>query len=144
LEVDDELVKQFFPLAKEAGLTQEQVQKFADFYTNSIQARHDAWDARVADWEKTAMADKEMGGANREKNLVIAQQAMKRFATPGFVELVTELGIYKHPEVERLFFRVGERMREDRLGGAPGSAAGEPDEQSRLRSAYPTMYPKET
>lgn len=91
------------------------------------------WVKQQDAWKAAAMADPEIGGTPEqfEANLAAANKAFDAFATPGFREHVWKSGLASHPEVVRVFARIGKQMGEGSVvqpgagGGTGGRSAAE-------------------
>jgi hypothetical protein len=119
-ELDKEAVAQFEPIARELNLSQEQAQKLVDLYGSKVmpqlmKQQADTWQKQVADWGTAAKDDAEIGGDKFDGNLTRAKQAMDKFATPQLREFLESTGMGNHPELIRVFVKVGAAMSEDGL-----------------------------
>jgi hypothetical protein len=119
-ELDKAAVEQFEPIARELNLSQEQAQKLVDLYGTKVmpqlmKQQADTWQKQVADWGAATKEDKEIGGEKFEANLTRAKQAMDKFATPELREFLETSGMGNHPELIRVFVKVGAAMSEDNL-----------------------------
>ncbi len=119
-ELDKAAVEQFEPIARELNLSQEQAQKLVDLYGTKVmpqlmKQQADTWQKQVADWGTATKEDKEIGGEKFEGNLTRAKQAMDKFATPELREFLETSGMGNHPELIRVFVKVGAAMSEDSL-----------------------------
>lgn len=119
-ELDKEAVAQFEPIARELNLSQEQAQKLVDLYGSKVmpqlmKQQADTWQKQVADWGTAAKDDAEIGGDKFDGNLTRAKQAMDKFATPQLREFLETTGMGNHPELIRVFVKVGAAMSEDSL-----------------------------
>lgn len=138
--LDDVLITEFTPLAKELGLTQENAQKAVDFFASKVlprveAQRAEAWGQTQADWAKAAQADKEVGGDAFAANVAIANKAIDRFGTPEFITALKETGAGNHPEFVRFCVRVGKAISEDTVStGAQGGG-----QRSAADVLFPTM-----
>jgi hypothetical protein len=145
LQLDQELMGEFTPLAKEFNLPQEQAQKLIDLGSKMVQKTMDGIYAKhqeqVGNWLKQAEADPEIGA---DIKLGEKSAALRAFNTitggdEKAKEMVNELGIGNHPEFLRIFYRVSQHMREDTFeipgtGGQGGKSAAE--------TLYPSMSKK--
>jgi hypothetical protein len=131
VQVDGEAVGEFEGIAKELGLKQDQAQKVADLGAKMAQK----WQAQQveqiqkvqSEWANQARTDKEFGGDTLGQNLSVAKQALDTFATPELKQLLNESGLGNHPEVIRVFYRVGKSVSEDRfVSGSKASSAADP------------------
>ncbi|MEX9782748.1 peptidase [Providencia manganoxydans] len=114
-ELDKEAVSAFEPIARELGLSNEQAQKIVDVYGSTImpqlvKQQADAWQKQVTDWAESVQADKELSSVESIGN---AQKAMEQFGTPELKEYLNETGLGNHPELIRIFSKIGKSMSED-------------------------------
>lgn len=142
-KLDPLLADGYTSLFKELGLSQEQAQKLIDKNFELGPKLAEAANKQVADeiaketadWAKTARADREYGGANFDKNMVIANQALAAFATPELRQVLVESGYANHPELVRLFWKIGQKLGEDKPPVANPAAPA----KSANGLAYPSM-----
>lgn len=112
----------FAATAKELGLSQENAQKMlAAMVPTARQYLVDDLKAKSHEWASLSEKDPEIGGANFKANVGVANQALKQFATPEFTALLRGSGLGAHPEVVRVFYRIGKVMQQDH--GVTGSAS---------------------
>ena len=137
IEVDSDLLGEAVPLFKELKLNQEQAQKLVDLQAKSVQkfteCQTSQFNETIAGWEKGIKADKEIGGDNFDKNLAIAKEAVDKFGTPELTKFLADSGAGSHPEIVRMFVKIGNLTKEDN----PGS--GSPTAQSTdiVKRLYP-------
>ena len=93
----------FAATAKELGLSQDDLK------------------AKSREWASLSEKDPVIGGANFKANVGVANSALKQFATPEFTALLRGSGLGAHPEVVRVFYRIGKAMQQDH--GVTGSAS---------------------
>lgn len=141
IEVDQELVEALGPDFHEMGLTNRQAQQLADRFIE-IQGRRgkaasEAWAGRVQGWADDARRDREIGGAKWAGTVGSAQRALSRLGTPALREYLNTSGGGNHPEMIRIFAKVGSMIQEDNPpnGGAGGN--GRKAETAHL------MFPKD-
>lgn len=112
----------FAATAKELGLSQENAQKMlAAMVPTARQYLVDDLKAKSQEWASLSEKDPEIGGANFKANVGVANSALKQFATPEFTALLRGSGLGAHPEVVRVFYRIGKAMQQDH--GVTGSAS---------------------
>ena len=112
----------FAATAKELGLSQENAQKMlAAMVPTARQYLVDDLKAKSCEWASLSEKDPEIGGANFKANVGVANSALKQFATPEFTALLRGSGLGAHPEVVRVFYRIGKAMQQDH--GVTGSAS---------------------
>ena len=115
-------------VAKDLGLTQEQAQKLADANMNTAQA---VFVKARSDWETQSRNDPEVGGAAFAESIGYANKAVDAFGSAEFKALLNRSGLGNHPEMLRVFSKVGRAISEDRLvTGATGHPGGERDARS--------------
>lgn len=123
VQLDEALVGAIEPALRDAGLTQEQATKLTEAFTayrvSEAQRQSEAFTQQTEDWGRQAQDDKEYGGVKFEENVKLAQAAMSKFGTPELKALMAD-GLGNHPELIRVFVRVGKAMGED--GGVNGGS----------------------
>lgn len=135
---DKKLIDAFLPLAKDLGLKSEGAQKLMDLYVGAQNAQAQQHMETTTKWAEEARADPEIGGANFDANLAVAQRALGRLGTPGLKDLLAKSGLGNHKDVIRLFANIGKLISEDRLPGAkPPESGGDLDRQAQLKAAFP-------
>lgn len=101
--------------AKASKMTQEQAQALVDrehkMMTDLVQSHQ----ARVDGWLKESMADKEIGGPEINRNIELAKRLVDTFGSPLLKKQLEDSGMGQHPELLRLFVRMGKAYGEDRL-----------------------------
>lgn len=125
-QLDEALVGEFTPLAKELNLSQDQAQKLVDLYAKTQGAAQksvaDHWDNLNKEWQGKVNSDKEYGGADLDKNVAIAKKAIDAFGTPELKDALNLTGVGNHPEVVRFFYRVGKAISDDKFDTATGKS----------------------
>jgi hypothetical protein len=113
--------------AKEHKLTQKQAEALVQREDKALHAYHQAQldDLKVKSqvWIQDVKADKELGGEAFVKNAELASRVVKRFGTESFQKMISDSGAGNHPELVRIFARIGKAMSEDQLV-IPGSQSG--------------------
>lgn len=108
--------------ARELGLSGEQAQKLLDAAHANQSAVAQQQAAQIRQWAEESKNDPEIGGARFAENVGIANAALKRFDQDGRItRILNETGYGNHPDVVRIFARIGRSIAEDR---APAGAAG--------------------
>ncbi len=139
--LDPSKVDEIVAYAKEQGLSNEAAQEILNNHSESVTAYKDSQDNEakgiVASWLSDAENDKEIGGAEFKKNGELAKRVVDRFATPEFKSIMNDktYPFGNHPEVIRIFSRIGKLMGEDML--TTGNAAGE-GEKDMAEVFYPS------
>ena len=119
------------PLFKDLGLTQEQADKLVAFDAKRALAAEQAGleqrQGLVTGWEKSLREDATFGGANFDANVGVAQKALAQFGTPELSTMLKESGLGSHPEVVRLFHRIGQQLAEGQLHSGSGNQSRKTD-----------------
>ena len=141
VELDQEALKGFEPLARELNLTNEQAQKMVDLYGEKLlpqiqKQQTEAWQKTTEQWAADVKADKEIGGDKLVSSLSVAQRALDQFGTPELKEYLNATGLGNHPELVKAFVKIGKSMSED--GMVTGSKT---TTQSVAQRMYPNMNP---
>lgn len=118
--------------ARALGLSQEAAQKYLEAKHGEIakfqEAQLTQHAQRVQQWAEQTKNDPEIGGANFAQTSELAARVFDKYATPEFKKLVGEAGFGNHPELVRVFARIGKAISEDalalgNLGGGKKDAA---------------------
>ncbi|WP_272520131.1 peptidase [Providencia sp. PROV223] len=115
-ELDKEAVAAFEPIARELGLSNEQAQKIVDVYGSTImpqlvKQQADEWQKQITGWAETVKADKD--GLGSDESIGNAQKALDQFGSPELKSYLVETGLGNHPELVRVFSKIGKAMSED-------------------------------
>lgn len=117
MTLDEAALAEFDPIARELNLTNEQAQKLADVYSKRMaevaQKQQESWKETTAKWVDDVKADKEIGGQNLDTSVRHAQAALTKFGTPELRAQMDATGMGNHPELVRVFARIGKAMAED-------------------------------
>lgn len=128
VEVDEALLTEFKPLAKELDLSQNNAQQLIDLYTEQMakvsQAQVEAWDAIQSEWKESARTDEEYGGDKFNASVNTAKLALDTLGTPALREALNTTGVGNHPEFIRFMYKVGKVIEEDKMvfGNVTGDA----------------------
>lgn len=105
--------------AKAKGLSNEAAQGIVAKENEVVNRYHEIQMANVAEaratWLKDAKADKEIGGENFTKSVELAHRVLEKVSTPAFKDMLNATGFGDHPEVVRVFARLGKMMADDEL-----------------------------
>lgn len=118
-------------LAKEKGMSQEQAQLLVQAEESSIvnfqTKQNESFAATKAQWAEAVQKDKEIGGENFKQSVALSSRVVDRFATEEFKKTLDLTGLGQHPEVVRVFARIGKAMSNDQLvlPGAQGAGKKE-------------------
>lgn len=131
-QFSEEQVQGFAATARELGLSQENAQKmFASMVPTAREYLMKDLMVKSKEWASLSAKDPEIGGADFEAKRGIASQAYKHYATPELRAILNGSGLGAHPEVVRLFYRIGKTMQQDT--GVTGSASA----PAGVRRRYP-------
>lgn len=127
VELDADTLDTFKAAAKELNLPQDKAQSLVDMAAALVQKQADAFTAQMeqttAEWRQSSMTDSEFGGTKLSETLKVAAQARDKFATPELAKFLSESKLGDHPEMIRLFWKVGQAISEDSTV-LPGKPAG--------------------
>ena len=119
---DANILAAFETSAKEANLTQDVAQKLLDSMSLTIVERQTEQVLAInKGWDTASRSDKEFGGDALDANLGIAKKALDKFGSPELSKLLGTTGLGNHPEVIRVFLKIGKTISEDNFvtGTAP-------------------------
>ena len=148
VEVDPSKIEVFGETAKELGLNQKQFQQLVEYDIQrsaaALEEMSTQFSERINHWAEDTKADKELGGENLDENLGLAKRAIDTFGSPQLAKLIDVpsadnpdgLGLGNHPEVIRLFYRVGRAISESDLVTGDNKIEG----RDSLEKMYPTMF----
>jgi hypothetical protein len=158
--VDAEFVNRTADTARALGLSNEAGQKLLDAQIaeltklrtvavdaaqaeqlKAMQPGGAVWTEQEAKWRGDALADTEIGGSPEKlkASVDLAQRVVSRFASDAANKFFTDSGLYSHPELVRMFARIGKTMSEATLALPGTRASGEPTEEQKLAKRYPSM-----
>jgi hypothetical protein len=118
--LSEESVTELTGIAKELNLDQAQAQKVADLLAKTEEKYGEKQaierlNEKGREWEQLVKSDKTLGGKKLDENLAVAKKAVDAFATPALRKMMEETRFGNHPEVVRLFHKVGQAMSEDKV-----------------------------
>lgn len=113
VELDAEAVAKFEPIAREMNLTNDQAQKLVELQTELVKQQVQQWDQTVETWVSAIKTDPEIGGEGMKQNITLAQRAISEFGTPELKAALDATRMGSHPELVRVFARIGKAMAED-------------------------------
>jgi hypothetical protein len=148
--VDAEALELVSPIMKELGLDNEQANKLAGAWPElqaKIAARYAAAteEAQIAElgrlstqWEAESIADPEIGGPPEVMGpkMALAAKARDAVASPALRELLTATRMGNHPDVIRMFWKVGTMISE---GSFVRGDAAAPRPKENWEKLYPDM-----
>jgi hypothetical protein len=121
-----ETVAQVAARAKELNLTPEQAQAELNRESDLVKTFVDGEKARLAKevntWVDESKKDPEIGGEKFAASAETAKRVVNRFGTEAFKKALNDSGLGNHPELVRVFTRIGRAMTEDQLVLSTGNA----------------------
>lgn len=128
--------------AKDLGLSSEAAQKlverdskmldnFAEHVETLAETEHKE---RVATWRQSVEKDPELGGEKFKETQFLADKAVRMFTTPELKQALNETGLGNHPELVRMFVKIGKAISED-------SFTTKGTEQQASADVAQTMFP---
>lgn len=142
VELDQAALERATPLLKELQLTQESAQKAVNHFATELQTgitegvkatvenpeflqnvMKGIDDARDAEWITALKADPDLGGAKLDETKRLALKGVDKFGSPALTKALTETRLGNHPELIRMFAKLGALVKEDG-GGNPPAAGG--------------------
>lgn len=107
-------------MAQQSGLPAKEASEFlrrSEIYQNILQEK------TAEAWAEASRTDPEFGGAQFDANLAVAKRGYNMFASDELKSILEQTRFGNHPEVLRLFHKIGKMMGEDNIvgGGAGGS-----------------------
>lgn len=150
LTLDAEAVAAAEPVFRELNLTNDQANKLLpvakDFAERTAQATLasivEAGATQRKEWLDAFVADPDIGGARREETEHLAGKALDALGygkDHAFRKALTDTGFGNHPEMIRVFRKIGEMVGED---GFVTANTGPSAKVDRLASLYPEDVPK--
>lgn len=122
----EEIVAEFSDIAKENNWTQEQASKILSRLGDSLQKNQENYaESTFKQWKTLVKDDKEIGGENLKETLEIAGRGVEAFGNKELKELFDETGIGSHPEMIRMFAKIGKLVSPDGKVVGNGDAAAD-------------------
>jgi hypothetical protein len=129
VEIDSTTFEAFAPVAKEAGLTQEQVNALVKFDVermgNLTEKLREQADAQMQEGLKQMAS--EMGKEKYDEALRLANQTLKTFADEEVGKWLDESGMGNSPVLVKLLSKIGEKLSEDSPQGGVGGGEKTPE-----------------
>lgn len=102
------------------------------------------WNEQETKWREQSLADVEIGGSPEklQANVDLANRVVDRFATEETRMFFQDSGLGSHPELVRVFARIGKQMSEATLVRPNATATTAVTEDEKLAKRYPTMAAK--
>ena len=133
--------------ARELGLNQEKAQKLLEA-RNEDRVKYKEGQTKVFTdavkaWAEALPSDQEIAGKDGTEyaaNIARAKQALDKFGSPKLKQELDKTGLGNHPELVRLFVRIGKAMKEDSFhtGSSTGDVKPGDPEMVRAGKFYST------
>lgn len=138
--LDKAHIEELSTFAKSKGLTQEQAQMLFEREHKAVDQFHSAQQAQIKEeqgkWVEVSEADKEIGGEHFKENIEVAKRVLERFGSDELRKALGETKFGDHPEVLRVFVRIGKAMADDKF------VLGDPKNQDGKKSQAEILYGK--
>lgn len=146
LTIDADLLAEATPIFKEAGLSNDQAQAILPAAKSlmektqqaTVQSLIDGGNQQRKVWLDAAKADEQIGGNKWDASLASSAKALDALGHPegsDFRKALNETGFGNHPEMIRIFARLGEMVGED--GDFVRADAGAPVNVPAYKRLYP-------
>lgn len=126
-----EHVEQIASLAKEQGLSNAQAQAIlereAAMAADTAKAQQAEFDRIKDEWRQRASEDKEIGGSAFKENVENAFRALNAYGSQALRDALDSTGFGNHPELIRVFSRIGKDMAEDKFVHSKGQSVTNKD-----------------
>lgn len=139
--LSDAMRDAFTATAHKYGLTNEAANALIALHVQQINAHDREQASRTADrsaqYERATRQDPEIGGAKFDAAITAAKIALNKFGTKGLIDVLDETGLGNHPEIVRLFARLGKSIAEGRY--VPTQGQPTPEKPRGAAALYPNM-----
>jgi len=141
--LSDSDIDRISTLAKEKGLSEGDAKELIAGQEAAVNVYKDAQMQDVEDvrteWVEESKSDKEFGGEEFDANMAVAKTAIDKYGSAEFKKSLEDTGFGNHPEVIRVFYRIGKAMANDKLITAESTVGNKPSDADIL---YPTSVEK--
>lgn len=125
-DFDDELMEKFLPVARQLNLSQYSLEILMDIALEMSKKQNEKYLKNDEDkkseclqnYNKMFIEDKELPNPDSttiKEYMRVADSAYNRFATPKLKEALKETGLIYHPEMIKMFYKIGELSESDSL-----------------------------
>ena len=117
--MDPARIEEVAAFAKAQGFSNETAQAVLERENGAIARYQESQMAQFKEmvevkWVEQVKADKEIGGEKFKENVELAHRALKQFGSPDFIKELDSSGYGNHPELVRIFARVGKMISNDK------------------------------
>lgn len=145
LQQDERLRTQFLTNAHKVGLNNKQADALYQWYQAEVITAHQQGEtAQVAAAEQAAAALKTEWGAAYEERLGLATQALSHYGDAELSAELVQTGLGNHPNIVKLFAKLGAQLQEDGLigkGGGGGGALSPTEARQQINALYANSDP---
>jgi len=133
--ITDEMLDEIALYSKAQGLSQKQAQEVVDIQEKALNSYQEKlmsnFHKQSSEWKAEAARDPEIGGVDHGEKVELAKRVIDKYATPEFSKEIVKSGFGNHPELVRIFHRIGKAMGNDSLvlGGDKPSTGKKTPEQ---------------
>lgn len=142
VEVDEKVAGEVSAIFKEAGLTQKQAGAVAAKYVALVQQHADQQAELIGKtfdgWVEKAKADEEIGGDKWDASVASANSVLSRFGTPELDTVLATSGVGNHPELIRIFDRIGKAIADDKFVAGQSAVQDRPVEERMYAKTTPS------
>jgi hypothetical protein len=135
-EISDKAMGSLTPWFQKYNIPKEGVEELMGIHADNVKAtqaeQSDAASTVVQQWLNDAKADEEIGGNNFDAAVKSAKVTLEKFGTPELSKAFNDYGIGNHPEIIRIFAKIGKEIGEDNPGSGGGVQTGPQDRASQL------------
>ena len=129
-DFDDELTEKFAPVAKKLNLSQKSVEMLMDIAYEMSKKQNERFENDekikqincIKNYSKMFDEDDELPNQNSvqiQEYMKVADYAYNRFASSALKEILKETGLIYHPELIKMFYKIGELAQEDNVSYNP-------------------------
>lgn len=126
--------------AKARGLSKEEAQKLVERDSTTLMSyvaqQEEKYKLAQTQWLEATKSDKELGGENLQRTADSAKRVLDRFGSQELKDALNETGLGNHPELIRVFARIGKLMANDSFVVAQGSSGDKNDKKSPALTLY--------
>lgn len=104
--------------ARDLGLSQEQAQKLVE-HNSTVIAEHEKSQVEMLQkqsetWVEELKSDKDFGGNKFTENVAVAARVVEKYGSPALKAALNETGLGNHPELLKMFRKIGEAFKDDK------------------------------
>lgn len=135
--IDQDLLKEATEVFGESKLSVEQAQKLIQLQEKFLEKTHARYHEQVDGWIKEGKKDPEFGGKDYEKNMAAVNKAFTTYGSESLGKFLDDYRFGDHPEVIRMFYRIGQTLTEDSKAGAGIGKKPSSDGKTLAERMYP-------